>query len=400
MVDIAVIGLGMIGSAALRYLSRPETGLQVLGIGPDEPPEWATHNGAFASHYDQARITRVTDPDLIWATLAQRSIQSYPEIEQLSGIRFHHPTGHLRVTPQPDSTHDLLATAETIGRTLNAPIEQFDRSLLTTQFPYLWFSDQAQGIYERGGAGWINPHALVRAQLSIAAKQGAAIARAEAHQLVRTSQGFTITTSQAETFEARRVLLSVHGYTNMLIQPLLGRALDLVNMAHTTVYAHIPAEQAERLAGMPSLIWALEGHPVLKSVYTTPPATTPDGQIRLKIGGPLWNDLILETPEAITAWFQGQGNPAEVTALEGVLEAIVPGLVAHRWSAKPCMNTYTSHGYPYVDQLDNGIFICTGGCGSAAKSSDEIGRMGALLAQHSNWTYDLPADTFRAVDRQ
>ena len=33
MFDVAVIGLGMIGSAALRYLSQPDTGLRAVGIG-------------------------------------------------------------------------------------------------------------------------------------------------------------------------------------------------------------------------------------------------------------------------------------------------------------------------------------------------------------------------------
>ncbi len=63
MFDVAVIGIGMLGSAALRYLSRPDTGLSALGIGPAEPQDWRTHQGAFASHYDEARITRVTDPE-------------------------------------------------------------------------------------------------------------------------------------------------------------------------------------------------------------------------------------------------------------------------------------------------------------------------------------------------
>lgn len=72
MFDVAVIGLGMIGSAALRYLSQSQTGLRVIGIGPAEPSDWKTHAGTFASHYDQARLMRVTDADRIWATLAQR----------------------------------------------------------------------------------------------------------------------------------------------------------------------------------------------------------------------------------------------------------------------------------------------------------------------------------------
>ena len=48
--DIAVIGIGMIGSAALRYLSA--AGFNCIGIGPGEPDEWSAHAGAFSSHYD------------------------------------------------------------------------------------------------------------------------------------------------------------------------------------------------------------------------------------------------------------------------------------------------------------------------------------------------------------
>jgi sarcosine oxidase len=397
MFDIAVIGLGMIGSAALRHLSAPATGLRVAGIGPAEPGDWASHQGAFASHYDRARITRVTDPDRAWAILAQRSIASYAEIERRSGIAFHSPVGHLRVNTLPAAAGDPFGAAAAIGRELGAPIEPLDGDQIGAQFAYLNAPANARGLYERGGAGYINPRALVAAQLAIAADQGAAITRAEVAGLARGGDGFVLTTDAGETIAARRVLISAHGYTNALVRPLLGRALELENQAHTTVYAELSGEQAERLGGMPSLIWSLASDPVLPSIYTTPPAAYPDGQVYLKIGGPLHQPLLLPDAEAIRAWFQGPGNPEEIAALQGVLLDLVRGLEVRRWSAKPCMNTYTAHGYPYVDQLDAGLFVCTGGCGSAAKSSDEIGRMGALLAQHGAWHYDLPASTFRAV---
>jgi sarcosine oxidase len=95
-------------------------------------------------------------------------------------------------------------------------------------------------------------------------------------------------------------------------------------------------------------------------------------------------------------WFHSPGNPAEIAALQSALLDLLPGLEVLSWASKPCMNTYTPHDRPFVDQLGDGMFVCTGGCGSAAKSSDEIGRMGALLTQHGRWAYDLPASAFRA----
>jgi len=40
--------------------------------------------------------------------------------------------------------------------------------------------------------------------------------------------------------------------------------------------------------------------------------------------------------------------------------------------------------------------VAAGGCGSAAKSSNEIGRVAALLVEHGNWTYDLDDAIFKA----
>jgi sarcosine oxidase len=40
--------------------------------------------------------------------------------------------------------------------------------------------------------------------------------------------------------------------------------------------------------------------------------------------------------------------------------------------------------------------VLTGGNGSAAKSADEIGRMGAEMLRAGQWAYDLEAAHFRA----
>jgi sarcosine oxidase len=43
--DIAVIGKGMMGAAAARYLAQD--GVNVALIGPDEPEHRQTHDGVF-----------------------------------------------------------------------------------------------------------------------------------------------------------------------------------------------------------------------------------------------------------------------------------------------------------------------------------------------------------------
>ena len=51
--EIAVIGRGLIGSAAARHLA--EAGHRVVLIGPDEPVDRRTSPGPFCSHPDEGR---------------------------------------------------------------------------------------------------------------------------------------------------------------------------------------------------------------------------------------------------------------------------------------------------------------------------------------------------------
>lgn len=393
--DVVVIGLGMIGSAALRALSESgETG-RVAGVGPAEPDDWGRSEGPFASHYDHARITRVSDPDQIWAALARRSIDAYPALAARSGVVFHHPGGHLRLGRGADDP--LLAASAAHARALGVPVELLAGAALGERFPYLRFPPGAGGLYEHGGAGWINPRALVAGQLAIAVDQGAILVRDAATSIHREGEGFLVATRGGEVLRATRVLVSVDGATGDLLEPLLGARLQLERQAHTTVLAELREEQAVTLAGMPSLIWPLVDHPVLPSVYTTPPARYPDGRWYLKIGGPLHTPHLLESSATIRAWFQSPGNPVEIAALCEVLRGLVPGVEVLRWATKPCMNTYTAHGYPYIAELGPGLFVCTGGCGAAAKSSHAIGHLGARLVARGVWEDPLPVEAFRAV---
>ena len=96
--SIIVIGNGLIGSAAARYLAGESDAVALLG--PPEPSDWENHDGVFSSHYDEGRITRIMDSNPHWAEFAHRSIDEYPNIEKESGIRFFILWGVFRVLKQ------------------------------------------------------------------------------------------------------------------------------------------------------------------------------------------------------------------------------------------------------------------------------------------------------------
>ena len=100
--DYAIVGGGLFGAAAARHLGYQ--GHDVLVFAPEEPQERTTHEGVFASHYDEARITRMLDADEIWSELAQASINRYQQIEIDSGINFHHIAQYLFLTHTEDDS--------------------------------------------------------------------------------------------------------------------------------------------------------------------------------------------------------------------------------------------------------------------------------------------------------
>ena len=89
---VAVVGKGLIGSAAARHLAK--AGHDVTLIGPDEVAgAYADHKGSFASHYDEGRITRKNDRRAYFTRVSTAAISRYPEIAAESGIEFFTQSG-------------------------------------------------------------------------------------------------------------------------------------------------------------------------------------------------------------------------------------------------------------------------------------------------------------------
>ncbi|BBN02543.1 hypothetical protein MPTK1_2g16140 [Marchantia polymorpha subsp. ruderalis] len=404
--SVAVIGIGLMGSAACRHLSLA-TGEKVVGIGPAEPEDWKSHAGVFASHYDQGRITRIVDSNNIWSKLAARSIERYGLLERESGIRFHYPVGSIRVSPNYKKDGDTLYLAKEVGRGNGAEAELLpSREALQRRFPFFHFEDGDVGLIEKNGAGYINPREMVRAQLVVAAKQGASIVRETVVDLECSTSGVKIRTDGGKCFLATRVLIAADIYTKWLVP---GRGLALKTVSELVVLAEVGSDEEKRLQSMPSLIWRLNGEEPLHSVYACPPVKYPDGKTYLKIGGTWlqgssgYRDAVLSSKEEISHWFHSDGPREEADHLLKVLKKLMPGLAIESVHSKPCIVTYTAHNYPFIDAVDGKpfqdaqVFVVTGGCGAAAKSADEIGRIAALLMEHRSWVYDLDASNFSAV---
>lgn len=361
----AVIGAGMIGAAAARHLSA--TGADVTLIGPSEPANPATHTGVFASHYDEGRITRGLDPMPFWSRASRASIGRYGEIERASGIRFYAEVGCLMAGPE--GSDKITAIDDVVARDALA-CERLDREGLAARFPYFAFPDGATGRFEALGAGHISPRALVRAQVAIAVAQGTRHLRVEVQGLDEDAQGVRVTTPEG-ALQFDRVLLATGGFS----QALIGEALPLEVYGRTVALFALEEAEAARLAAMPSLIWQDPDH---DNPYLLPPIRYPDGRIWLKLGYDP-EDILLPDTQAVKAWFRSDGAAGAAEVIEAMIRARVPGLAVAARRTQACVTSYSPNQLPHLKALSDRIVTAIGGCGRAAKNSDELGRLGAGL---------------------
>ena len=368
--DFVVVGRGMMGAAAARHLSR--SGASVALVGPGEPADWQAHDGVFSSHYDSGRITRTIDADADWALLANRSIARYRAIEAESGIAFYHEVGCLMSGPAGGG---FVRSVETVVERFSLDAPALDRAGLHTRFPWFALPENAAGVFEAQGAGYIDPRRMVAAQVACMEKSGGVSILEEAVSVREEGSEAVVTLRSGEAVRGGRALVATGGFSRA--PGLLARVPALAVKARTVLLARLTPEQVADWRDMPS--WIDESGDPSGHFYLLPPVPYPDGRHYIKIGGDP-SDIAIEDEQAIRDWFRGDGTPEAIRHLRRVLERSLPGLGPASFTSAPCITAFTAHGYPYAGFVEGErVALLAGGNGAAAKSSDEIGRIGAEL---------------------
>lgn len=371
---IAVIGKGLIGSAAARHLA--EAGQQVTLIGPDEPADFREHPGVFAAHYDAARITRVLDRDRHWGQWAAASIGRYAELEVASGLTFHHPVGFLAAaTPDSDLLEAMAATATGLG---------LDRQPGPAQPFHLPVGCETR--YEGAPAGYIDPRRMVQAQVMAAIAAGAKVLRMPVWALRPESGQQRCILDDGSELRADRVLVCAGAFS-----AVTGLAADLPLLAQGRIVllARVAPEQLAKWEHMAALI-RVDPKADLPDLYLLPPVRYADGHHYIKIGtGSIEHPL--DDLTSLQEWYRhgGVGNDAE--RLRAALLELLPDLADAALRTDACAITATPSGYPIIDWIEPGsVAVACGGNGKAAKSADELGRLAALLVSEQAAPEDLP----------
>ncbi|XP_071486153.1 monomeric sarcosine oxidase-like [Diadema antillarum] len=409
MYDVCVVGAGMTGSAAARWVSSRE-GIKACLVGPAEPTEQEWREGStrsvFGAHYDEGRIMSAICESIrheTWLVLAQRSISRLRQLEKESGIRFFHQVGCMSYT-----TPKRLARIQRLGLPatfLNAEgISRFYARFNRPSHDKLPKTDATHvAALERENAGYVNPRKYIAANITVAARNGCDVVTDvvnEVREVCDQCEGgryMQVVTSGGRGIRARRVLLCTGAFTNFgrLLPP--GIEVDITLTTERAVFLEVSDKDVARLVGIPCTVSQFDYAQDHRSFYFFPPMRYPDGKIYIKVGHGSYLNRPLPTYDDVISWYRRREDipQSEIDFLTARLYGLLTDFTPKYVTAATCVITSTPTDRYYCDMVTPTLGVVVGGNGSGAIVADEVGRMGALMIAKGSWDHDLPAEFFK-----
>lgn len=407
--DVAVIGAGMFGCAAAKYLSK--NNLKVVLIGPDEPmnQQAAASQRAFGAYYDQARITRRLGWDAVWAATDSRSLNRFRLIEAESGISFFHECGSLVLM-----ANSISSRTESIIEQCQAnliPVEKMTEKSIEYHWPYLKVPPilgGVVGLFEDQMAGYLNPRKLVAAQISLYERAGGSLLRGTVIQIIKdkSSQLWQLSMLRDGNIEiicAEKILIAAGAFINHNhILPDNAR-LALYAFTEPNLLFEIDQNDIERFDKMPTVITVdpedTGNHNL--SLYLLPPIQYPDNKWYIRIG-PGMQPMVkqLDTLEQMRQWYiQQEITQQQRDILIQMQQMLLPDIKPKSLREACCIIEKTPTHHPYIGPIneDGSLNIVVGGNGHGARGSDEIGRLAANMVMGNAWDFPIPQSHFKPI---
>ena len=170
--EVAVIGLGAMGSATLYQLAR--RGVRAVGIDRFHPPHDA------GSSHGETRITRRANGEGdAYGPPAIRSHELWREIEADAGAALLTECGALIIAPRGDAVvrrarTQFLQRTQDLAARFGIAHEILDAAEIHRRYPQFLVRDEEIAYYEPGG-GYVYPERCISAQLDRAQARGAEI---------------------------------------------------------------------------------------------------------------------------------------------------------------------------------------------------------------------------------
>jgi sarcosine oxidase len=300
--DVAVVGLGALGSAAAYHLAR--RGVDVVAF---EQFELGHVRGA--SH-DTSRIIRTSYEAERYVRFAQAAYREWAEFERLSGERLTTITGG--VVSIPDDGPFSVADFATSLAACEVPFELLSPAEVAARWPQFRLPENVQTVYT-ADTGIAHAARTVAALQMHARVQGAVLRdRTPVARLTPGPGGVVVHTAAGEVY-ARKVVLATDAWANSLLEPL-GAAIPLQTMQEQVTYFRPADPAAYDPARFPVWIWEGDhcfygfptyGEPTIKAARDLSENLMSPEERTFVPSEPLLDELV----EFMAATFPGSGAP-------------------------------------------------------------------------------------------
>src|SRR5215813_4947503 len=208
--DVAVVGLGAMGSATLAECVR--RGVSAIGL------EQFDRGHQLGSSSGKTRLIRKAYfEDPAYVPLLLRAYEMWRDLECRTGQELLRTTGLLMVGGE---TSEIIHGAQCAAQEHQLPIEVLEVRELRARYPVIRVLDGEVGVFE-SDAGVLNPECGVEAQLQLAEKAGAEMRFGVAVKSWHANEnGFVVQCADQTAIEARRLVLSLGAWFKDVLERL------------------------------------------------------------------------------------------------------------------------------------------------------------------------------------
>ena len=263
--DVAMVGLGAMGSATLYQLAK--RGVRAIGVDRFDPP-----HASGSSHGDTRITRRAVGEGAAYAPFVIKSHDIWRELEAETGEPLLVECGALIMAPadQPNSHHgkpDFLGKTVRCAERYGIEHEVLDADAIQKRFPhYQQLRAGDKGYFEPGG-GYVMPERCIAAQLARAEALGARVVRnTPVESIAKRGDAVRLTTADGP-ITAGQAVVAAGPWT----APLLGPPFDSLLTVNRQVLHWFELDDPTQIAAdCPVAIW-MHGPGDTDYFYSFPP---------------------------------------------------------------------------------------------------------------------------------
>ena len=369
--DIAVVGLGAMGSMALWQITRLAPHDSIIGIERFEPG----HDKG-SSHGGSRIFRRTVFEGSHYVPLASRALELWDELDKSSTSQLRVQTGGLTIGA---TDSDFLNDAQRAAQAGGAEVELLSREELRARFPqHALFSDDC-GLFEPN-ACVLHPEHSIRAAVESATHAGATLLTDAHVTSLAARKSHCVISTSTHTITARRVIVAAGAWSTQLLPD---EHIPIRVQRTVPVHFRTSADRTHDYGPQRFPLFIRDSRQI--NLWGIPDV---DGR-GVKIG-------VKNAQKPWLAEVEHNWTPARPSDIAPVIEACaqaIPELADAQTSGHPCMNARTPDGQFIIGPAQNypNITVLAGFGGQGFKYAPAIGELGALLALDSSTETDISA---------